>query len=1071
MDLQGLPIGTKPYTASLGAADGNGLRLGTLYNNRFLMGSLDEVSIYPSVLTATQVLGHFQASGNSQPAAPTGVTAVGGTNSATVSWTAVTNASPVTGYIVTAMQGTAARNALSTGPTATQVTMTGLQGTTPFTFQVEAAKNFGLGLAGRSAAVTPAGPASTYASTVQGDSPVYYYRLGDASPVVADSSGHGRVQYATGSYTQGSTGALGNDADAAMTFSRGGVQFAPGTGLPTGTSARTYEGWINTTSTQDQVLLSYAQPVNCGYTANGLALTSGNQVDFITSYDCNGGWNFLAFTAPYTVANGNWHQLAATWDGTTVVMYLDGQPIGSKPYSTALGAADGNGLVLGNLYTGRFVVGGLDEVAIYPSALSATQVLNHFQASGNSQPAAPTGITTLAGPNKVTVSWTAVSNPSSLTGYLVTARLGGVAKNAVSTAAASTSVTMTGLQGGTAYTLSVQAANNFGLGLAGSSAAVTPTGSATTYASTVLADSPAYYYRLDDASAMVADSSGNARVAAATGAYTQGTTGALANDPDGAMTLTATGAAQYAQGTGLPSGTSARTYESWINTTSVGDEVLLTYASYNGCGYKANCLVLTQAGQIGFITSWDCNSGVISSIGFTPPYSITNGAWHQVAATWDGATVTMYLDGQPIGTPQPYSTNQGSADSNGLMVGNLYTGHRYVGTLDEVSIYPSALTATQVFNHFKASGNGVPAAPTAVTATAGQNSAVGSWTPPAPRNGAITGYTVTPPTDGLAAATTTTGGTAVSANVPQLIGGNIYTFTVAAQNAVGSGAASLPSAAIAITASGNGPSPIAPGFGQNLYIWNTNVNNPAFSPGILAIQSENTLPALATWTIEGWLHLGGGIRTYGSSSSLGRLSSQGGGAIAGVYWDQNNTPRFVWPGGGSVVFNTCGAPCTWEHIVLEYDGTNVTGYVNGVQVAQQAAAGAQVPASQYAGYSDADERSTIGLDEFRISSVARYSGTSFGVPGSPFNGNAANTTLLWHFDEQGIRKMWDPTIPSSQQFPKTFNGEFPDASGNGHGVQFYSIGTGFGLATPSTYKIYALGAGQTPAALEAGGSP
>src|SRR4029077_14940362 len=122
------------------------------------------------------------------------------------------------------------------------------------------------------------------------------------------------------------------------------------------------------------------------------------------------------------------------------------------------------------------------------------------------------------------------SNPSSLTGYLVTAMQGGVAKNAVSTAATSTSVTMTGLQGATASNFQVQGANNFGLGLAGASAAVTPSGTATTYASTVLGDSPAYYYRRDDASAMVADSSGNARVATATGAYTQGAAGGLAND-------------------------------------------------------------------------------------------------------------------------------------------------------------------------------------------------------------------------------------------------------------------------------------------------------------------------------------------------------------------------------------------------------------------------------------------------------------------------------------------------------------------------------------------------------------
>jgi YD repeat-containing protein len=47
---------------------------------------------------------------------------------------------------------------------------------------------------------------------------------------------------------------------------------------------------------------------------------------------------------------------------------------------------------------------------------------------------------------------------------------------------------MSGLQGGSAYTFMVSALNNFGLGAASSpSSSVTPTGSSSTYASTVLA--------------------------------------------------------------------------------------------------------------------------------------------------------------------------------------------------------------------------------------------------------------------------------------------------------------------------------------------------------------------------------------------------------------------------------------------------------------------------------------------------------------------------------------------------------------------------------------------------------
>src|SRR6266851_4428183 len=243
---------------------------------------------------------------------------------------ASSNVSPVTSYVVTAFQGTSAKNALSTNATTTSVTMSGLQGATAYTFQVQAANNFGVGAAGTSAAVTPSGAATTYASTVQGDAPLYYYRLDDSSALIADSSGNGRVANASGAYTQGAAGALANDGDPAMTLtSTSSVQFAQGTGLPSGTSPRSYEAWVKTTSTAEQALIGFTTPGGCRNPANGIGISGGNQVQFITAFDCNNFWFTLSFTAPYSIADGSWHQVAATWDGTTVTAYVDGQQIGT----------------------------------------------------------------------------------------------------------------------------------------------------------------------------------------------------------------------------------------------------------------------------------------------------------------------------------------------------------------------------------------------------------------------------------------------------------------------------------------------------------------------------------------------------------------------------------------------------------------------------------------------------------------------------------------------------------------------------------------------------------------------
>ena len=51
--------------------------------------------------------------------------------------------------------------------------------------------------------------------------------------------------------------------------------------------------------------------------------------------------------------------------------------------------------------------GTVDEVAIYPTALSAAQIANHFAASGYTRPGVPGSVVATTGSNSVSVSWTA----------------------------------------------------------------------------------------------------------------------------------------------------------------------------------------------------------------------------------------------------------------------------------------------------------------------------------------------------------------------------------------------------------------------------------------------------------------------------------------------------------------------------------------------------------------------------------------------------------------------------------------------------------------------------------------
>jgi uncharacterized repeat protein (TIGR01451 family) len=133
-----------------------------------------------------------------------------------------------------------------------------------------------------------------------------------------------------------------------------------------------------------------------------------------------------------------------------------------------------------------------------------------------------------------------------------------------------------------------------------------------------------------------------------------------------------------------------------------------------------------------------------------------------------------------------------SAVMPGLTNGTAYTfsvtATNGVGT-SPVSAASNSVTPTPPVNV------GVPGVPTRVAATAGSASATIRWTPPASNGGSpITGYSVAVVSiNGVAPTTAITasgGATATSATLIGLVGGSSYTFSVTANNAIGSSAPS-----------------------------------------------------------------------------------------------------------------------------------------------------------------------------------------------------------------------------------------------------------------------------------------
>ncbi|WP_374947808.1 beta strand repeat-containing protein [Agreia sp.] len=150
-------------------------------------------------------------------------------------------------------------------------------------------------------------------------------------------------------------------------------------------------------------------------------------------------------------------------------------------------------------------------------------------------------------------------------------------------------------------------------------------------------------------------------------------------------------------------------------------------------------------------------------------------------------TVTPYL-GTTAGTPVTVGPAVLSRTFTGLTVGASYT---------------FAVTATNAYGTSAVSPKStavipytVPGAPTITAATAGDSSAVLTWTTPPNGSSAITGFIVTPYVNNVAQPVQSFASAGTTQTVTGLAPGTSYTFTVAAQNAAGTGPASARSGAV-----------------------------------------------------------------------------------------------------------------------------------------------------------------------------------------------------------------------------------------------------------------------------------
>ena len=194
------------------------------------------------------------------------------------------------------------------------------------------------------------------------------------APAVADAAGT-NPGIATGGITFGAAGAPYGEANTAATFDgiNDAIVVPDAAALKPATT--TVEAWVKPNA---------AIP---NYASVATKTTATTWSDGYGMFAWNGGIAFwvndddVNRVSTAGLPAGTWSHVVGTYDGSTIKVYLNGALVQSMAYTAPL-THSSSPLLIGNAVgAGNFHwAGGLDEVAVYSRALTATEVAQHYAA-------------------------------------------------------------------------------------------------------------------------------------------------------------------------------------------------------------------------------------------------------------------------------------------------------------------------------------------------------------------------------------------------------------------------------------------------------------------------------------------------------------------------------------------------------------------------------------------------------------------------------------------------------------------------------------------------------------------
>lgn len=512
--------------------------------------------------------------------------------------------------------------------------------------------------------------AQAYKAMVIADGANLLYRLDDTGTTAADSVGSNTGTISATGVTLSVTGALLTDTDTAMTFDGASGKITSASAVAIGNNC-SVEAWVKVANGYNPTQAAWISNRNG---SGQLYFGIGNGGPHLFAYYTGG--TPAAVNGVKTLNDGNWHHVVWTSDGTTTRLYLDGQQdvattqtISSAPSGT-LNLAYDSGI-------GNWFAGSIDEVANYPSVLSAATILRHYNAG---------------------ISFDQVS------------RLGVFSRTATDTLTAVTEVVTSSLGSVKAVTDTLTAAID---SLQRNAGRLLKDG--TSYSATVLALSPLGYWRLDETSGTTAaDSSGNNHPETISGSPTLGVTGLIKNDPSTAYLFD--GSTSQLVSTAFPTPALPFSVECWMKMPAGNASGALFYTAQQNASSGNSYSVGIGSGTY---NSGNAGTHLIllnETIRWVDTgYVVTAGTHHIVLLLDINGHPNVYVDGV---SRYSDTTNIGSTTPvNGFMIGTGGSGRYWANVIDEVAFYNFTLTSAQINANYTAGTGGASTAIDAVART------------------------------------------------------------------------------------------------------------------------------------------------------------------------------------------------------------------------------------------------------------------------------------------------------------------------------------------------------------------